>query len=99
MHTARLELRNFFKGLGFISPWLIGFCAFLLLPMILSLYYSLCDYNLLQRPVFIGLQNYRELFTDGVFWKSLRVTLFYAALSVPMALVVSLGVAVLLNVG
>jgi multiple sugar transport system permease protein len=98
MTVTRRDIRNLFKGLAFLSPWLIGFSMFMLLPIILSLYYSLCDYNLLQRPAFIGTDNYRALMSDGIFWRSLRITLLYAAISVPMGLVVSLGVALLLNV-
>ncbi len=95
---TRGEIRNLLKGLAFVSPWLIGFAVFLLLPIVLSMYYSVCDYNLLQNPAYIGSDNYRALIHDGVFWKSLRVTLLYAAISVPAGLIVSLGVAVLLNV-
>jgi multiple sugar transport system permease protein len=98
MTVTRRDIRNLFKGLAFLSPWLIGFSMFMLLPIVLSLYYSLCDYNLLQRPAFIGADNYRALVSDGIFWRSLRITLLYAAISVPMGLVVSLGVALLLNV-
>ena len=98
MTITRTEVRNLFKGLAFLSPWLIGFSVFTLLPVVLSLYYSLSDYNLLQKPVFVGTENYRALAIDGIFWRSLRVTLLYAAISVPMGLFVSLGVALLLNV-
>jgi multiple sugar transport system permease protein len=98
MTFTRSDARNLLKGLAFLSPWLVGFTLFMLLPIILSLYYSLCDYNLFQHPVFIGLENYQALFSDSIFWRSLRVTLGYAAISIPMALAVSLGVAILLNV-
>jgi len=98
MAMTRGEIRNLLKGLAFLSPWLIGFGVFMFLPIVLSMYYSLCDYNLLQSPAFIGAENYRALIHDGIFWKSLRVTLLYAAISLPAGLVVSLGVAVLLNV-
>jgi multiple sugar transport system permease protein len=98
MTITRGEIRNLLKGLAFLSPWLVGFAAFMCLPIVLSLYYSLCDYDLLQRPVFIGMDNYRALVNDAVFWRSLRVTLLYAAISVPMAMLVSIGVALLLNV-
>ncbi|MGD0463746.1 MAG: sugar ABC transporter permease [Tepidisphaeraceae bacterium] len=94
---TRGEIRSLLKGLAFLSPWLIGFAVFMFLPIVLSMYYSLCDYNLLQSPAFIGAENYRSLIHDGIFWKSLRVTLLYAAISLPVGLVVSLGVAVLLN--
>jgi multiple sugar transport system permease protein len=98
MPMTRGEIRSLLKGLAFLSPWLIGFAVFMFLPIVLSMYYSLCDYNLLQSPAYIGAGNYLALMHDGIFWKSLRVTLLYAAISLPAGLVVSLGVAVLLNV-
>jgi len=91
------ETRNMLKGLAFISPWLVGFSLFMFLPIVLSLYYSFCDYTVIQSPVAVGLANYRRLFHDEVFAKALQVTLYYAAISVPMGLGVSLGVALLLN--
>ena len=94
---TRAETRNLLKGLAFISPWVVGFSVFLLLPIALSLYYSFCDYNIIQKPVFIGLANYRLLLHDEVFTRALRVTLYYAALALPAGLGVSLGVAILLN--
>src|SRR5690349_5860918 len=85
------------KGLGFLSPWLLGFCLFTALPAGLSLYYSLCDYKLLKSPVFIGPTNYRLLMSDAVFWKSLTNTLYYALLAIPSGIAVALGLALLLN--
>jgi multiple sugar transport system permease protein len=73
------------KGLGFLSPWLVGFLLFTLLPVGLSFYYSLCDYSLLQPPLFVGADNYRDLARDPVFWQSLRNTFVYALLALPPA--------------
>ncbi len=92
-----LERRRLGSGLVFISPWLIGFTVFLLIPVCLSFYYSFCDYSLLQTPAFIGLDNYRELLGDPVFWQSLRNTGVYASLALPAGMLVSLGLALLLN--
>ncbi|MBI1336443.1 MAG: ABC transporter permease subunit [Phycisphaera sp.] len=92
--TTRRELH---LGLVFISPWIVGFCVFTLYPLLASLYYSFCDYDVLSRPVWVGLLNYRDLFTDEVFWKSLGNTLVYASVSLPMGIIVSVMVAVLLN--
>ena len=75
MSTLRHESRALFRGLAFLSPWLVGFFAFTLVPVALSLYYSFTDYTLLQPPLFTGLDNYRTLSGDPVFWKVLlRVT-------------------------
>lgn len=94
----RSERRNLAKGLAFLSPWLVGFLVFTLVPTILSFYYSLCDYSLLQEPTYIGLTNYQMLMGDEVFWKSLVNTFYYALLAIPSSLGVSVGLAMLLNV-
>ena len=93
----RLELRNLLKGLAFLSPWLIGLTVFTAAPIVLSLYFSVCNYSLLQPPLFIGAANYLHLVHDPVFWKSLENTLYYAALALPAGMIVAIGVALLLN--
>jgi multiple sugar transport system permease protein len=85
------------RGLGFTAPWIVGLSVFTLYPVAASLFYSFCDYSILQRPVWIGAENYASLLRDDVFWLSLRNTLFFAALSVPLGTVVSLALALLLN--
>ena len=92
------EARQVAKGLGFLSPWLVGFLAFTLLPIALAFYYSFCEFSLLKPPLFIGTENYRELMRDQVFWVSMRNTLYYAMMALPAGLLVSLGLAMLLNV-
>ena len=94
---GRGERHNLFTGLMFISPWLAGFFIFLVAPFCLTIYYSFCDFTLLQPPVFRGLENYRELFQDDVFWQSLAVTFIYAAFALPIGIVISLTLAILLN--
>jgi multiple sugar transport system permease protein len=93
------ERANLRKGLAFCAPWLIGFSVFTLYPVVASLFYSFCDYSVLQSPIWSGMENYRRLWNDSVFWLSLRNTLFYAGLSLPLGLVVALGLALLLNTG
>src|SRR5262245_12538443 len=92
------ETRQLSKGLAFLSPWIIGFLAFTLIPVVLSFYYSLCDYSTLQSPMYIGGENYKDLLNDKVFWQALRNSLYYAAMAIPSGLIVSLGLAMLLNV-
>ena len=94
---TRAERKSLQIGLAFISPWIIGFLAFTLYPVGASIYYSFCDYDVLSKPVWVGTLNYRDMLTDSVFWKSLYNTLFFAAFSLPLGLVMSLLVAVLLN--
>ena len=83
-------------GLAFTSPFIIGFLLFMIVPMMISLYYSLCDYNILSAPVFVGLKNYITMFSDEVFFKTIGVTFFYALISVPLRLAFALLVAMLL---
>ncbi|CAH8711966.1 sugar ABC transporter permease [Paenibacillus thiaminolyticus] len=81
----------------FISPWLIGFIVFALYPILASLYYSFTDYDIISSPHFIGLDNYKELFEDELFYKSIAVTLKYTLISVPLGLFLSLIFAMLIN--
>jgi multiple sugar transport system permease protein len=98
MRTIRAETRETLKGWAFISPWVIGFCLFTVIPVGLSLYYSFCDYSLLQPPVFRGTENYQRLAQDKVFWKVLGNTAYYAVMALPLGLIMSLIAALLLNV-
>ena len=87
-------------GFALIVPWLLGFLIWNLFPLIASLYLSLTNYNILQAPQFVGLANYQRLLgEDDQFWASLRLTMAYAALTVPLGLALSLFAAVLLNQG
>lgn len=82
----------------FLSPWLIGLAAFWIIPIIASVGLSLSEYNIITPPHFVGLENYREmLFDDRTFWVSIRVTLKFMVLSVPLYLVCGLLLSLLLN--
>lgn len=97
---TRDERRNLRLGLAFISPWLVGFVLFTLLPVALSFYYSFCDFALTapdRGPLWIGLANYRQMAADPLFWKSLANTFYYAAMALPAAMLLSLGLALMLN--
>jgi multiple sugar transport system permease protein len=91
------DQRNIAKGVAFTSPWIIGFLTFTLLPVVMSLYYSFCDYPVLKPPLYIGLENYKTLAHDPIFWQSLRNTALYAVVALPLGLICALGVALLLN--
>ncbi|MEO0513306.1 MAG: sugar ABC transporter permease [Planctomycetota bacterium] len=80
-------------GLLWISPWLVGFGLFMLLPILVSLWYSLTDYELLSPAEFVGLANYTDLAGDAVFWKTIRNTAIYASLWIPLQTVIALVVA------
>jgi multiple sugar transport system permease protein len=81
----------------FISPWAIGFLLFTGGPILASLVLSFADYNVIDLPSFIGLDNYTGLFHDQLFYTSLSVTAYYAVLAVPFTIISSLLLAVLLN--
>jgi multiple sugar transport system permease protein len=86
-------------GYIFIAPWVIGFLAFTLLPMIASFIFTFTNINLAQEtPLgFIGLRNWQRLFADQSTWDSLGVTFRFAALNLPVALIVPFVVALSLN--
>lgn len=85
-------------GVMFSLPFMIGFLFFMVVPMGISLYYSFCDYNILSPAVFAGAKNYIKMFTDDeIFFKTIRVTFYYALVSVPLRLVFALLVAMILQ--
>ena len=94
---TRGEKRNLATGLLFISPWIIGFLAFSLYPLVSIVYFSLCDYSVLTQAVFVGPENYHDLIHDAVFWKALRNTFYFAGFAIPISLITSLFLALLLN--
>ena len=83
-------------GVLFTLPFTIGFLLFMIVPMGISLYYSFCDYDILSPPVFTGLKNFISMFQDETFFKTLKVTFFFAFVSVPLKLLFALIVAMLL---
>jgi len=99
---AKKDLRRFLNqestaGVVFCLPFIIGFLMFLIIPMGLSFYYSLCSYDILSPPQFVGLKNYIDMFTnDAVFWKSVKATMYFALVSVPLRLIFALLVAMIL---
>jgi multiple sugar transport system permease protein len=91
----RQDLRN---GLLFASPWLAHLVLLVVYPIAASLYYSFCAYDALRPPRWIGLENYRILFTDDPqFWTSLWNTAYIVLFGLPVTLVASLGIALLMN--
>lgn len=96
---TRAERRDLRNGLLFAAPWLVGLSTFLAFPILSSLYLSFCDYSTLQPPVWIGTQNYRDLMSDSIFYKSLSNTLIFATMALPAGIVTALFLAILLNSG
>jgi len=84
-------------ALFFILPWVVGFAATVLYPLLSALYFSLCDYSVLTPAIFIGGRNYARLLHDEVFWLALGNSLLFAATYLPLSVAVSLLLALLLN--
>ncbi len=85
-------------GWAFISPWVVGFVIFTLIPFIQSISLSFTRYTIIGEPKFVGLANYRMLFTqDDLFYKSAWVTIRYAIVAVPLTTVAAILMAMLLN--
>lgn len=96
-HPIRAFLnRENTAGILCTLPFTIGFFMFLIIPMLISAYYSFCNFDILSEPVWIGLANFEKMMADPVFWKSIRVTFLYAIVSVPLKLVFALIVAEIL---
>jgi multiple sugar transport system permease protein len=92
---ARVEERAAYM---FLLPWLVGLVVFLVGPIIASILISLTNWNIISEPQWVGLDNYRRmLFSDRKFWQSIRVTLYFTVLSVPLSLLAGLGLSLLLN--
>lgn len=94
---SRARRREALAFYGFISPWLFGFVTLVAIPMLSSLYLSFTDWDSFQTPNLVGVANYVEAFTDDpLFWRALGHTLYFAAVSVPLSLLIALGLASLL---
>lgn len=95
---SSLGRREAIEGFLCIAPWLVGFGLLTLGPMVFSFIVSLTKWDMVSRPEFVGIGNYATILTDDFrFRKSLQVTALYAALSLPLGIIGSLGVAMLLN--
>ncbi|MCA0755840.1 sugar ABC transporter permease [Paenibacillus sp. N4] len=85
-------------GYLFLMPWIVGILVLVAYPMVMSFYYSLTNYTILDTPEWVGFQNYSEiLFEDDTFRQSLKVTLLFVLFAVPFKLLFALVVAMLLN--
>lgn len=90
--------RNTFYGLLFAAPWLIGISVFWIYPTLASAYYSFTAFNIVQTPKWVGFKNYLQLFTaDEQFLQAITNTLDFAGVSIPLAILLAFGLAMLLN--
>lgn len=91
-------VKNQIKGMLFTGPWIVGFLAFMLYPLIQAFYYSMTKYNILKPPTFLGIKNYIDIFTnDKLFPRVLYNTLFMVVLGVAISVAVTLMISLLLN--
>ena len=90
-------LRNWGWVLVFLAPSLIGLLVFMVGPILYSLRLTLYDWNLLSDPVYIGTDNFVELYHDARFWTAFRHTLTFLVFYLPSVLTLALGTALLLN--
>jgi len=82
----------------FMSPWIIGFLAFNLYPAVATLFYSFTKYDLVGEPQWVGLFNYKFMFTgDPNFWLAMRNTVWIMAVSIPLQVIFAIGCAVVLT--
>lgn len=89
--------RNRINGYLFLLPNLIGFLAFMLIPVLFSFGISFTNWDGFGDMKFIGLKNYIDLFSDETFRISLFNTVYFTLLSVPVTMVLALIVAIMLN--
>ncbi|MGP4038784.1 carbohydrate ABC transporter permease [Gracilibacillus sp. D59] len=95
LNSRKKETLNFYL---LISPWLIGLAAFMLGPIIASLVLSFFQWDMISPAKFIGLRNFKEMFTvDPLFWQSLKVTVIYVVVRVPLALILAFILAIMMN--
>lgn len=92
------EVRSVLLGLLFVSPWLFGFFAFTIYPILASLYYSFTQYDIISEPRWIGLRNYQRLLTEDenfrvVVWN----TVYFVVVGVPIGVAIAFLLATLLN--
>lgn len=89
--------RRTIVGYIFIAPFILGFLIWFMVPAMTSLWLVVHDWNMIAQPEFVGLDNFRDLFADKLFWQALKVTTVYTAISVPLGLVLAFLLALLMN--
>jgi len=92
-----IEGRKARIGVLFTLPWILGLLIFYVYPLISSVYYSFTSYSIINPGSFVGLQNYKDLMQDKLFWKSIQNTLIFTGVSVPVNILLGIVIAMLLN--
>ena len=97
MVRKKINKEDAISGYLMISPWIINFICFILVPMMISLVLIFFKWDLISKPSFIGFDNFRRLSHDDLFLKSLLNTVYYTFIGVPLHLIIALFLAVALN--
>ena len=95
----KIALKRNAVGYLFLSPWLLGLIGLSAIPILASAYFSFTRYDMLTAPEWIGFENYRAMFEDQKWKNSMKVTLTYVFLGVPLQLIFALSIAMMLNRG
>ncbi len=95
--THRLVVQENIAGYLFMLPFLLFFVGFVVYPMFMCIYTSFFDATMNRDDIFIGFQNYVDLFNDPVFWTALENTLIIVVVSVPVTCAFSLWIATLIS--
>src|SRR5262245_21937273 len=90
--------RRILAGYLFISPVILGYLIWVAGPMLVAIWLSLTEWDMLRPATFVGLSNYQTMIHDDLFWKSLGVTFYFTLVSVPLSLAFSFALALLVNV-
>jgi multiple sugar transport system permease protein len=93
-----MRQRRTLVGYLFISPVILGYLIWVAGPMLMAIWLSLTEWDMLRPATFVGLSNYQQMLHDDLFWKSLTVTFYFTLVSVPLSLAISFAVAMLVNV-
>jgi multiple sugar transport system permease protein len=95
---SKLQRREAIEGFVMALPWMIGFVLFTAGPLVAALVLGLTDWDIITPPKFVGLENFAKIFTDDkVFLTSAWVTISYAAMAVPLHVILGFILAGLLN--
>ncbi len=85
------------SGYLFALPWFIGLSVFLLYPVCASIYFSFCEYSVLKPPIWVGTENYTDLFHDELFLTAIKNTALYALAVLPFSIFLGIFLAMMLN--
>ena len=92
-----LSQKEAIDGYIMIFPWIIYYITFIVGPMIGAFFVSFTNWDILTGPKWIGVENYKTLLQDELFWKSLYNTAYFTIFAIPLHILTALGSALVLN--